>query len=255
MALTLPQPDVPVFDGDPTRYCDFVRAFENLIERKTNSPSARLYYLVQYTSGQVKELMSSCLSMQDARGYYEARRLLLQRYGQPYKIATAFVDRVTNGPQIKAEDGPGLQKFSTLLTSCKNTLQEIGYINKLENPDNMRKIVERLPFGMKAKWRETVDSILQREERDVNLKDIAQFIETRARVANHIIFGKITSDTRRGDTPSNKGKQHQNVGRNYAIEGKEERPFSAGSPTKRNSISCPSCCGTHWLSQCDKLKE
>jgi hypothetical protein len=254
LALTLPQPDVPVFDGDPTRYCDFVRAFENLIERKTNSPSARLYYLVQYTSGQVKELMSSCLSMQDARGYYEARRLLLQRYGQPYKIATAFVDRLTNGPQIKAEDGPGLQKFSTLLTSCKNTLQEIGYINKLENPDNMRKIVERLPFGMKAKWRETVDSILQREERDVNLKDIAQFIETRARVANHPIFGKITSDTRRGDTPSNKGKQHQNVGRNYAIEGKEERPFSAGSSTKRNSISCPSCCGTHWLSQCDKFK-
>ena len=192
--------------------------------------------------------------MQDARGYYEARRLLLQRYGQPYKIATAFVDRLTIGLQIKGEDGPGLQKFSTLLTSCKNTLQEIGYINKLENPDNMRKIVERLPFGMKAKWLETVDSILQREEREVNLKDIVQFIETRAGVANHPIFGKITSDTRRGDTPSNKGKQHQNIGRNYVIEGKEERPFSAGSPTKRNSISCPSCCVTHWLSQCDKFK-
>ena len=56
LALTLPQPDLPVFDGDPTRYCDFIRAFENLIERKTNSPSARLYYLVQYTAGQVREL-------------------------------------------------------------------------------------------------------------------------------------------------------------------------------------------------------
>ena len=52
MALTLPQPDVPVFTGDPVEYCDFIRAFENLIERKTSSPSTRLYYLLQYTSGQ-----------------------------------------------------------------------------------------------------------------------------------------------------------------------------------------------------------
>ena len=36
LALTLPQPDLPIFDGDPTRYCDFIRAFENLINRKKN---------------------------------------------------------------------------------------------------------------------------------------------------------------------------------------------------------------------------
>jgi len=51
IALTLPQPDLPVFDCNPTRYCDFIHAFENLMERKTNSPNARLYYLVQYTAG------------------------------------------------------------------------------------------------------------------------------------------------------------------------------------------------------------
>jgi len=43
MALTLPQPDIPVFTGDPVEYCDFTQAFENLIERKTSSPSTRLY--------------------------------------------------------------------------------------------------------------------------------------------------------------------------------------------------------------------
>ena len=80
MALTLPQPDLPVFDGDPTQYCDFIRAFENLIELKTSSSSARLYYLVQYTSGQVQELMRSCLSMKEEQGYREARKLLLERY-------------------------------------------------------------------------------------------------------------------------------------------------------------------------------
>ena len=34
LALTLPQPEVPIFKGDPAEYCTFIRAFEALIERK-----------------------------------------------------------------------------------------------------------------------------------------------------------------------------------------------------------------------------
>jgi len=48
LALTLPQHEVLTFGGDPTEYWGFIRAFENLIESKTTSDSARLYYLVQY---------------------------------------------------------------------------------------------------------------------------------------------------------------------------------------------------------------
>ena len=147
-ALTLPQPEVPVFSGDPIGYCEFVRAFENLVERKMSSSSTRLYYLLQYTSGSVQDLVRSCLTMPDEIGYNEARRLLAERYGQPYNIATAYVDRVINGAPIRAEDGPSLQKFCILLTSCRNTLKEIGYLNRLENPDSLRKIVERLPYPL-----------------------------------------------------------------------------------------------------------
>lgn len=46
LALTLPQPDVPVFSGNPIKYWTFIRAFENLINKKTTSESARLYYLM-----------------------------------------------------------------------------------------------------------------------------------------------------------------------------------------------------------------
>jgi hypothetical protein len=118
--------------------------------------------------------------MREEEGYHEARRLLLERYGQAYKIASALVDRISNGPPIKAEDGLGLQRFSILLTSCSNTLKEIGYLSKLENPDGMRKIIDRLPFSLKAKWREVVDGIMQRERRDATVKDISDFIEARA---------------------------------------------------------------------------
>ena len=111
-ALLLPQPEVPIFKGQPIEYCSFIRAFENLIESKTDSSSSRLYYLVQYTAGDVQELMRSCLAMSPDEGYQEARRLMKEKYGQNYKIAAAYVDRLTNGPPIRSEDGNALQKFS-----------------------------------------------------------------------------------------------------------------------------------------------
>ena len=117
----------------------------------------------------------------------------------------------------------------------------------------MRKIAERLPFSLKIKWRETVDSIMQREKRDVNLKDITEFIETRARVTNHPIFGKISNDNKRMDPPpSSKRQSHHHV-RNYATQG-EQRPPRPSETTSKGKIRCPSCNANHWLSQCDKFK-
>jgi len=110
-ALTLPQPSMQVFSGDPIDYCDFIHAFEHLVEQKTTSSSSRLYYLVQYTSGPAQELMRSCLSMREEEGYVEARRLLKERYGRSYKIAAAHVKRLIEGPSIKPEDGSALEHF------------------------------------------------------------------------------------------------------------------------------------------------
>jgi hypothetical protein len=95
---------------------------------------------------------------------------------------------------------------------------------------------------------------MQREERDVDLQEIADFVERRARVENHPIFGKITSDAKRTDPPTNKRQSHHNV-RNYATQGEERPPSSAENATKGKTINCPSCNANHWLSQCDKFKK
>ena len=255
MALTLPQPEVPVFSGDPIGYCEFVRAFENLVERKMSSPSTRLYYLLQYTSGSVQDLVRSCLTMPDDIGYKEARRLLAERYGQPYNIATAYVDRVVNGAPIRTEDGPSLQKFSILLTSCRNTLKEIGYLNRLENPDSLRKIVERLPYPLRLKWRDLVDTISQKEKRDPDLKDISEFVEARSRATNHPIFGKVQTEQRPPfNSRTNNGNRR--VGKAFVTQGLEQPHLQrSNNKEERKELKCPSCKRNHWLSQCDAFKK
>lgn len=44
--------------------------------------------------------------------YQEARTLLKKRYSQSYHIATAYVNKLTKGPPIKAEDSSALWHFS-----------------------------------------------------------------------------------------------------------------------------------------------
>ncbi|XP_028417945.1 uncharacterized protein LOC114542641 [Dendronephthya gigantea] len=242
LALTLPQPSMPVFSGNPVDYCDFIRSFEHLIESKTTSPSARLYYLVQHTSGSEQELMKSCLSMKEDEGYEEARKLLKERYGKEYRVAAAHLQRLVDGPPIKSEDANALQQFSIQLTSCTNTLEKIGYLHKLNNSENLKRIVERLPYAMRVKWRDTVDRIVEIQQRDVTIKDINKFVTAKARAANHPVFGKIAIEKPK---PLKQNQRTSQYGK------------ATGFATQSTSQSpkCPQCGSNHWLSRCDKFKK
>ena len=45
-------------------------------------------------------------------GYQTARKLFKDRFGHPFKIATAHVNQVTRGPAVKPKDQRGLQTFA-----------------------------------------------------------------------------------------------------------------------------------------------
>ena len=261
LTLTLPHAEVQTFDGDPANYCNFIRSFENLIEAKTKNSSTRLYYLMQYTSGDVQELMRSCLSMQPEEGYQEARRLLKARYGQNYKIATAYVSRVTNGPPIRHEDGKALQKFSVLLTSCKNTLKEIGCLNKVENPDSLQRVIERLPFQLRQRWHDVADDITSNKQREITFEDIARFLESKARALNNPIFGNVTSDLKsKGKDPKN---HKPRKGENFGIQGDlpnnsvryGDKNSPAGADLGKPTPKCHLCNGDHWLTRFREFKK
>ena len=92
----LPQRQVPIFNGDPMEYGAFVRAFENIIESKTSSSSERLYYLEQFTSGDVKELVRSCHYLPPDKGFQEAKRLIKKKFGDDYCVVTAYENKALN---------------------------------------------------------------------------------------------------------------------------------------------------------------
>lgn len=65
---SLPARYIPIFDGDPLQYVSFIREFEKGAEDKA-SCSDCLNYLDQFTRGQPRELVCSCLHMTPDFGY------------------------------------------------------------------------------------------------------------------------------------------------------------------------------------------
>ena len=93
--FTLPKPELSPFNGNPLEFWSFMRSFENNIE---------ITFLLQYCTGAAKNAIKSCVTMDPAIRYQSSRKLLKDRFGHPFKIATAHVNQVTHGPAVKPND-------------------------------------------------------------------------------------------------------------------------------------------------------
>ena len=68
----------------------WLKSLETIIEGQTEKVSQRLYYLGKYTAGEPKEAISGLLLMETAEAYKQAKRILSDRFGNPFLIADAY---------------------------------------------------------------------------------------------------------------------------------------------------------------------
>ena len=265
----LPQPRVPIFYGNPFEYHTFVRSFESLIESRTSISTEGLYYLEQYTAGDVKELILSCHHLPPDEGYRQACRLMKKKFGDEFRIASAYESKVLNWPPIKPEDGTALSRFSIYLASCRNAMKGSQYSSKFDQPDKIQRLVLKLPYNMRERWRRLVDDILELQKRPVKFDDVITFVDREARIATNPVFGKFSVDTKVvTDARFRKGSRK-------TVQTPDKLSFSAHVDTTLNSkagtkssttsndpietpsldgIMCPFCNFRHELEVCRSLR-
>lgn len=90
--------------------------------------------------------------MPPEKGYREARLLLHQQYGDELKIAMAYIEKALKWPHIKA-------------TCCRNTMQDVDYMDEMDNPTNMRAILSKMPYKMREKWRHVAFEMLENKKK------------------------------------------------------------------------------------------
>ena len=230
--MHLPTPQVPKFSGDPLEYASFIMAFEARILPYVTTEANKLYYLDQQLEGCAKELIQGCIFMDANRGYTEARHLLYMEYGDPFKVATAYIKKANNWPNLKADDGQGLRTLSHFLTKCTNAMQNVTHTNVLNHLTNMQTIALKLPLYLQNKWRDTVCQLRNHSlDRSGMFHDLAQFVKTEASSVNDPVFSKEALGQR-------KPKPNASV-------------FATNIP--RNAVQCYVCKEDHDIKQCKEF--
>ena len=85
-----PEFDIDTFSGDPLEYHYFMEVFKEVVEKRIEDPRGRLTRLINYTTGEAKDLIKHCIQQPSAEGYENAMELLENRYGDPLKILASY---------------------------------------------------------------------------------------------------------------------------------------------------------------------
>ncbi|XP_078344113.1 uncharacterized protein LOC144629778 [Oculina patagonica] len=265
--FALPKPELNKFNSNPLEFWSFIRSFDNNIEKNSTDEGEKMTFLLQYCTGAARDAIKSCVTMDPALGYQEARKLLKDRFGHPFKIATAHLNQVTRGPPVKPNDQKGLLAFADQLKDCQNVLHSIGYLDEINSADNLRSIIDRLPFHLKTKWLEVADSIQESGQR-LRIHHISRFVSDKARAANNPVFGGALNsdkDTGKKDRPNKKTVPPSTMGTTHAAHGdfgRSSSPVPNGvsenrQPTSRRRnvfVKCLVCDGIHQLWNCEQFK-
>ena len=264
-AIALPEPEVQKFKGDPMEFKTFLMAFDARVQSRVTNSADRLYYLDQHLVGEPKELISGCLHIEPDEGYKEARRLLQKEYGDPYKVSTAYMKRLTEWPTLKYDDGPALKSFYIFLSKCNCAMKTISHLAVLNHPPNMQAVVQKLPFALQTKWRENVVKTRRKDGKVAGFTELVEFLEYAAESANDPVYGKEALNKARqrtnGPPQSNKGSLPFKPKVDSFATGLDtvpKPPSSHGTGSANQNVKvrrCPLCEKSHDLEDCDAYKK
>lgn len=241
---SLPKRDLKIFDGNLMEFRIFMQAFNTQIEKKTYDEEERLAFLLQFTSGEAHDLISSCIHMDPVEGYSEAKWLLKREYGNTFRITSAYRNQLDEWPSMKEDPGK-MKQFAALLQKCKTALFDLGSQGTLGDPDSLVRLMNKLPPSCRSIWRRKVLAIENNEQREANFSDFVNYVRQVSEEWNHPIFGI-------------KAKGPENFRTDLGVQESSKRNVvlvtsSQETQRLRNDV-CLFCNTTHEMSECQKAQ-
>ena len=148
----LPTPEPGVFLGDSLAYSSWKSAFRTLIEIRAILAGERIHYLKRYLSGAAKETVESYFLLLTDDSYDDTIRLLDERYGDPFVVASAFRDKLDRWPKIASRDGVALRKLPDFLRQCTSAMKFMRCLNVLDGDRENRKLLVKLLDWLVNRW-------------------------------------------------------------------------------------------------------
>jgi len=203
----LPSLPLTKFTSDHLEYSTFIRSLESQVEAKVSANDVRLQYLEQYLRGEPKDLSKGCLHLERHSGYLEAKRLLKEKYGDPYKISKAYL-KINEWPCIRPGDEVALDRFSIFLSQCRSAISTLTFLSILNHPHNLQRMVTKLPFTLQDRWRRAANKTRVARGVIPSFADFINFVNAEAGIATDPVFSREALRRLEGssDQPYRSGK-------------------------------------------------
>ncbi|KAG1924935.1 hypothetical protein F2P79_025857 [Pimephales promelas] len=208
----LPMPEPTVFSGDPIHFIEWKASFQSLIDKRHISSADKLYYLKKYVTGSARKTLEGMFYRNDEEAYKDAWKRLQDRYGQPFIVQRAFREKLACWPRIQPKDAEGLRNFSDFLNACKDAMPHVKGLEILNDCEENRKLVSKLPDWAAARWNRQATQTLNETQEFPPFHDFAKFMSLEAEVA----CNPVTSFYALHASEANKDKQNLKVSKNKA---------------------------------------
>ena len=243
--LRLPIPEIKKFGGNPLEFRRFLRQFHAKVVLNTQDDDERMNYLEQLTYGEANRCVAGFSHLSGERAYKAAMTQLEERYGDNKVIATAFIKKALDWPAVK--DAKSIDEFALFLVECQNAAESMESSSVLDYPDNIKRLMQKLPIYMHDRWRNVVLRTKDAKGR-VHFKDFVTFVKTEAKKSNDPTYGSLSvSNTNRNVPVQKDGQRRTTAAVNVANEGSEH----SKQETVHTEQKCSYCDSSgHFIGDC-----
>ena len=185
--MNVPRVEIKLFDGTATSYMTFIAVFDEVVGNVNITGQAKLTRLLQYTTGAVRDAIDCCALIGGDQGYDEARRILSERFGNPYVITAALLDKLKQQKDVRTPSA--LRTLADELNGAKIVLKSLNMYSELDNQHHIKEIGSRLSSSLWSAWRDRVFSIKKKHTRYPTFDEFVEFVTDKADEANDPVYG------------------------------------------------------------------
>ena len=185
--MNVPRVEIKLFDGTATSYMTFIAVFDEVVGNVNITGQAKLTRLLQYTTGAARDAIDCCALIGGDQGYDEARRILGERFGNPYVITAALLDKLKQQKDVRTPSA--LRTLADELNGAKIVLKSLNMYSELDNQHHIKEIGSRLSSSLWSAWRDRVFSIKKKHTRFHTFDEFVEFVTDKADEANDPVYG------------------------------------------------------------------
>ena len=263
----LPHVAPETFTGDILKYKMFITLFDMNVDSRISNPKEKLAVLIEYTSGEPRSLIETCLYQPPEFGYSRARELLEKHYGNPIQVANSHIERLISWPKIYDNDSKKMREFYIYLVKCQGCLSDEEYVHELNTSSLLQTLSLKLQERLQRQWATHVYIIKSTKMRRANFGDFVEFIGKESEVASDPTFSKEAMSKIVSKRPFNSFRTQRDVGKsritslvtksrvtNSTTDQKSnaaEKTINAKvMNTIESDLECPCCKEKHCLDSC-----